>query len=172
MSILSEIPLGKYKTEAALKLREAMLLNGVLYNSEAWHGVTNAQFVQLDESLLRGILNAHRKTAKEFLYLETGTIPIKYILAQRRINYVKHILSRDDNELIRKIHLAQQNKPTTGDFVTLVRKDLDMLGISYEEATSTNMSKKMLKAHATSVALEKLVSIQKTHWYQSSKHKS
>ena len=38
-----------------------------------------------------------------------------------------------------------------------------MLGISYEEATSTNMSKKMLKAHATSAAFEKLVSIQKTH---------
>ena len=42
LSILSEIPLGKYKIEAALHLREAMLLNGILYNSEAWHGVTNA----------------------------------------------------------------------------------------------------------------------------------
>ena len=48
-------------------------------------------------------------------------------------------------------------------FVTLVRKYLDMLGISYEEATSTNMSKKMLKAHATSAAFKKLVSIRKTH---------
>ena len=39
LSILSEIPLGKHKIEVALKLREAMLINGVLYNSEAWHGV-------------------------------------------------------------------------------------------------------------------------------------
>ena len=94
LSILSEIPLGKYKVEAALHLREAMLLNGILYNSEAWHGVTNVHIVkleQLDESLLQGILNAHRRTAKEFLYLETGAIPIRYILAQRRINYLRHI---------------------------------------------------------------------------------
>ena len=49
LSILSEIPLGKYKTEAALKLRVAMLLNGVLYNSEAWHGVTAAQLVKLEQ---------------------------------------------------------------------------------------------------------------------------
>ena len=48
LSILSEIPLGKYKTEAALKLREAKLLNGVLYNSEAWHGVTDAQVLKLE----------------------------------------------------------------------------------------------------------------------------
>ena len=113
LSILSEISLGKYKTEAALKLREAMLLIGVLYNSEAWHGLTSAQVVimeQLDESFLRGILNAHRKTAKEFLYPETENRPIKYFLAQRRNNYLKHILSRDENELSKKIHLAQQNQ--------------------------------------------------------------
>ena len=38
-----------------------------------------------------------------------------------------------------------------------------MLGMSYEEATSTNMTKKMLKTHATSVAFEKLITIQKSH---------
>ena len=63
---------------------------------------------------------------KEFLYLETGTIPIKYMLAHRRIKYLKHILRRDANELIRKIYTAQQNQPTTrGDFVVLVKQDLD-----------------------------------------------
>ena len=40
LSIISEIPIGKYKVEVALKLREAMLLNGMLFNSEAWHVVT------------------------------------------------------------------------------------------------------------------------------------
>ena len=42
LSIINEIPLGKHKTEVAIKLREAMLLNGILFNSEAWHGVTLA----------------------------------------------------------------------------------------------------------------------------------
>ena len=67
LSIIEEIPLGKHKTEVALKLREAMLINGILYNSEAWHGITNAQIAKLesvDEALLRGILKAHIKTPK------------------------------------------------------------------------------------------------------------
>ena len=38
-SILEEILLRKHK-KVAMKLREAMLLNGILFNVEAWHGVT------------------------------------------------------------------------------------------------------------------------------------
>ena len=43
ISIINKIPLGEHKMHVALKLREAMLINGILYNSEAWHGVTSAQ---------------------------------------------------------------------------------------------------------------------------------
>ena len=40
LAILSEVPLGKYKIQMGLHLRQAMLINGMLYNSEAWHGLT------------------------------------------------------------------------------------------------------------------------------------
>ena len=40
LAILEEVPLGKYRMEIGLKLRQAMLLIGILYNSEAWHGIT------------------------------------------------------------------------------------------------------------------------------------
>ena len=99
-----------------------MLINGILYNSEAWHGITNAHIAKLesvDEALLRSILQAHSKTPKEFLHLETGTIPLRWIVAQRRIHYMKHILKRNDEELIKKVFLAQQENPTRGDFVKL-----------------------------------------------------
>ena len=39
-SILEEIPFGKHIAEVAMKLRGDMLLNGILFNVEAWHGVT------------------------------------------------------------------------------------------------------------------------------------
>ena len=35
LSILDEIPLGKHTTTVGLKLREVMLLNGNVFNSEA-----------------------------------------------------------------------------------------------------------------------------------------
>ena len=40
-AILEEIPLGIYRVEMGLKLRQAMLVNGLLFNSESWHSVTN-----------------------------------------------------------------------------------------------------------------------------------
>ena len=58
MAILDEIPLGKYKMEVGLKLRQAMLINGMLYNSEAWHAITDTEIRMLetvDESLLRAL---------------------------------------------------------------------------------------------------------------------
>ena len=41
LAILDEIPLGRFKMEIGLKLRQAMFLNGILYNSEAWHALTD-----------------------------------------------------------------------------------------------------------------------------------
>ena len=84
LSILDEIPFGKHTITVGLKRREVMLLNGILFNSEAWHGVTKKQiktFEAIDAQLLKGILKAHGKTSSEFLYLETGATPIRWIIA-------------------------------------------------------------------------------------------
>ena len=70
MAIIEEFPFGQHKLEVAMKLREAMLLNGILYNSEPWHGITQKHIKNLeavDEALLRNILKAHSKTPKELL---------------------------------------------------------------------------------------------------------
>ena len=55
MSIINEIPLGKYNVDVAVTLREAMLINGILFKSEAWQGVTAAQIVKLEKYRWRSI---------------------------------------------------------------------------------------------------------------------
>jgi hypothetical protein len=161
MSILDEVPLGKHRVDVAFKLREAMLLNGILFNSEAWHGVTKLQIKELekiDENLIRRILKAHSKTPLEFLYLESGTISIKWILAQRRVNYLKTILEKDENELVRKVFEAQKLNPTNGDFVKLVEQDMLDLGTTYEEITCKNKVelKRILKSNARNACFQEL----------------
>ena len=49
-SIVNDIPFGKYRMEVALKLRprESMLINGILYNSKAWHGVIKKHIKELE----------------------------------------------------------------------------------------------------------------------------
>ena len=72
-------------------------------------------------------------------------MPIRWVVPQRRINFLKHILSRKETELLRKIFEAQKQHPTQGDFVRLVESDLKKLGLSYEQVSSENVSKPMLK---------------------------
>ena len=77
--------------------------------------MTDAKIVkleQIDEALIGRILKVHCKTPKEFLYLETGLTPIRYILAQRRINHLNQILGRSDEELVKKVLIARKEKPT------------------------------------------------------------
>ena len=45
LALLQEIPLGKYKMEIWLQLRQAMLINGILYNSEVWHNINEAELL-------------------------------------------------------------------------------------------------------------------------------
>ena len=53
-----------WKVEAGLRLRQAMLISGILFNSEAWHGIEEKDIAILenvDEALLKDILSAHPK---------------------------------------------------------------------------------------------------------------
>ena len=43
LAIIKDIPLGEYKIEIGSKLRQAMLLNMLLFDSKAWHDVSDAE---------------------------------------------------------------------------------------------------------------------------------
>ena len=99
-----------------------MLLNGILYNSEAWHNVSESEMKMLekvDETLLRVMVKAHSKTPIEFLYLEAGAIPIRFIIKSRRLLYHHNILTRDSKELVKRIYEEQVRNPSKGDFIEL-----------------------------------------------------
>ena len=38
-ALLKDLPLGNLRTKVGLELRQAWLINGILYNSEVWHGL-------------------------------------------------------------------------------------------------------------------------------------
>ena len=169
-AILSEVPLGKYKSEIGLLLRQAMLVNGVLYNSEAWHSVSPNDLMPLekiDENLLRFILGAHAKAPLETLYLESGAIPIRYIVASRRICYLQTILKRDDTELTKRVFEAQLQNPSDGDYVQLVKSDFEEMNISFNldnvKTTGVETFKKQIKNKVKEAALKYLQEKQKTH---------
>ena len=131
-------------------LRQSMLINRILFNSEAWHGLNSSHVEQLqliDNQLLRKICKAHAKTSIAFLHLETATIPIRFIIASRRLNYLQNILKRDEKEVLLKVYRAQKENPLPGDFVKLVENDFEVINEKYDEVFLKSMSKKKYKKY-------------------------
>ena len=75
-----------------------MLMNGILYNTEAWHNIREKEIKRLEE--VDEYLHGHAKTPIEYIYLETGSIPIRYIFGSRRMCFLQTILKRDERESI------------------------------------------------------------------------
>ena len=136
LAILDEIPLGSYRLDMGLKLRQAKLINGILFSSEGWQGLGKDDLKVLekvDESLLRALLQSHPKTPLEFLYLETGAVKISHIVSCRRLIYLQTLLLREDEELTKRILREQERNPSPGDYSVLVKNDCDKLGMVYDE---------------------------------------
>ena len=148
LAIVKEVPLGWRRIKAGLILRQAMLLNGILFNSETWHGIKDADiesFEKVDQFLLKGLAKQHPKGPTAALYLELGQAPIRFIWASRSILYLQTILKRNPTELTQKMYKAQATDPSKGDFCELVRKNMEILEIKLSNCEIEKMSKSKLK---------------------------
>ena len=157
LAIVKEAPLGKWRIKAGLQLRKALLINGTLFNSEAWHGITLGQvkaFEKVDEALLKGLVLGHSKIPIPALYMETAQLPLRFILACRRILFLQTILHRGPEELIRKVYEAQKMNPTIGDFCLLVKEDCILIKLQITEEEMTAMTRYELKVEVKKVAKE------------------
>ena len=96
MTKLGGIIFGPYYFEVGLILRGSHLVNGILTNSEAWYGLTISEMEhleQVDEQFLRSFLEAGKSCPREMLYLETGSIPLRFKLNALQSSWsVEHIL--------------------------------------------------------------------------------
>ena len=170
LAIINEVPLGHWKIDAGLQLRQAMLLNCVLFNSEALHNVSQDDLnilEKVDEALLRGILKAHSKIPLEALFLETSSIPIRLIVAGRRLMYLHTILQKSQSEMIRKVYDVQKSDTSPGDFSELVsndKKDIELnLSDSEIQRLTKTKFKKILKTKINQAAFKYLTSLKQGH---------
>ena len=170
LAILEEIPLGEHKMEIGLQLRQAMLLNGMLFNSEVWHSISDYEIGMLekvDEHLLRALVQGHSKLPIEFLYLEAGAMPIRFIISCRRLLYHQTILKRPEEELIMRVYTAQKSDPLPGDFFKLVSQDYQLIGETMDEEyiqqKCKDSFKKEIKEKTKKAAFKYLKELQSKH---------
>ena len=147
MDILDDICFGPYTFEVALVLRDSLLINGILTNSEAWLALSTAEVEQLeqaDESLMRRILKVSQGCPKEMLYLELGCTPIRFIIMLRRIMFLHYMLHEDPNCLIQRVLQAQIAQPSKNYFVQTVENILEELDIHFSYDDLKKISKQCL----------------------------
>ena len=126
-SILENIPLGKQYFKTAFLLRESIFLNGILYSSESWYGVTEqdiSQLEKLDNILLRRIFEVAHSAPLVSLYLESGCVRIRNIIRARRMNYLHHLANLNKEEMLYKFFRCQWDHPARNDWTEQVSADL------------------------------------------------
>ena len=147
-----------------------LLISSLLSNSESWYNLTEEdlkQLEQVDEKLLRGVLECPVSTPKEMLYLELNCIPVRYIIMSRRLNFLHYILNEDENSLIFTFFMAQLEQPSRQDWCQTVIEDLKTLKINLTLNELRNLEKskfkKLIKDKIEEEALKYLNSVKAKH---------
>ena len=149
LALINDIPLGHRRVEIGLELRQAWLVNGILYNSEVWQEITESDKFNLnkmDHILLRSIIGAHSKVPVEQLYLETASLNITQTISLRRKIYLQTILQRSEGELMRSIYQEMKADPIKGDWSELVKSDFENFNININEEQISEMEPNKYKS--------------------------
>ena len=172
MSVLKEVSFGIYHFENGLLFRTSQLLNGILFNTEAMFSLSSKHVNMLEEcdkQLMRNLFNAEIGTPIESFFIETSTIPLRFILQGRRIMYLWTILRKSESELVKRVFLAMQEFPAKNgtDWASQVSQDLADCEIFYTQEEISKMSKfkfkQIVKKQITQKACEYLTELQMKH---------
>ena len=116
---------------------------------------------------MRNLLNAHSKTSTEALYIETGAVPLRFIIQSRRLLYWKHLISINKERLISKVYNAQKYSPAKGDWSFSLNNDKEQFGINNSEEEIRRMSKykfkKIVKTKMKELAKKYLLKLKNKH---------
>ena len=170
LSILKEVSFGVYHFQMGLLFRTSQLLNGILFNTEALFSISEKQIIYLedcDKYLLRSMFKAEMGTPVESLFIETATIPLRFVLQGRRIMYYWTILKKEETELVKRVFIAMKEFRTKGDWLTQVENDLQSCDIQLMEeeikAMSRNKFKTLVKKKIRERSMLYLTELQAKH---------
>ena len=109
IAIIKDIPLGSPRYKIGCTLRESRFINATIFNIQIWSAYSDLdiQVLQvLDRKILRLLLGAQAKVPCEMLYLETGALELKHVIAVRRLVYLQKILKKHDEDIVKKVYVA------------------------------------------------------------------
>ena len=144
ISGLQERPYGRNKFRAAKVMRQAMLIGPMLNNSETWINVTKDDVDDLtkpETTFNRKLLATSGNPSKVFMTLETGFLPVKYVMMANRLKFLNYTLNESMETTVREVYETQKCDSKRGDFVDLVQKDIKEIELDLNEEEIKAMNK-------------------------------
>ena len=148
MSLLEEISFGEHYFYMAILFRNSMLINSLLSSSEALYGIETKHIKILekcDRDLLSRLFSVPFTCSYEAVFLETGCLPIRFILQGRRLMYYWALLNKPDHELVKKFLNVQKVFSSDDDWICQVEEDKKELEIHFSENEIKDMKKETFK---------------------------
>ena len=159
--------------------RQTMLLNSILCNSEVLYGISKTHIETLesvDKFYWKKVFQCPVSTPTEALFLETNSIPIRYVIMSRRLMYYWSILQMDETELVKKVYTAQQLSPCKDDWIYQLREDLKECNILQSECEIKSMKiytyRNLVKKQIQEVSTKYLLSLKMKNNVEKSKSKN
>ena len=78
--------------------------------------------------------------------METGKVPIQFVIAKRRLNYLWQVLIRKEDELIKKVYKTQEVKTTKGDWFSMIQSEKKKYEIDISDVEIATMSRYKFKS--------------------------
>ena len=150
--------------EIMLKLFDYLVSPILIYGSEIWEPYLNQNFEKWDSNeiekihlqFMKSILGVNRSTANVLIRGELGRFSLQKKCIQKNIRYVKYILSKDDNSLVRQAYEYETSKSQSRDTINSRIIELNQLSSRIEEneidLIKTNSNK--IKKHIENIFLK------------------
>ena len=148
ISLLEEISFGHHYFEMAILFRNSMLINSLLSSSEVLYGIKHKHIEMLekcDKDLLVRVFSVPSSCSYEAVYLETGCLPIRFILQGRQLLYYWTLLNKPSEELVKRFFEIQKDFSTTDDWILQIEEDKRDLEINISEQSIQIMKKEAFK---------------------------
>ena len=104
---------------------------------------------------MKRFLEAGNCCPSEMLYLETGTMPMRFVFRIRRLMYLHYLLNESENSLVNQVLLHQMKNPSKNDWINQVKNDFKVLEISLDTDEIKELSEEGFRSFVKEKSSEK-----------------
>ena len=93
------------ESRSAFKMFEASIIPALLFNAETWIGFNEKHeklLQDFQDRFVRRVFQVHVSTPKAILNYDSGMVPMRLRVAEKKFKFVRQIMQKDDNNLAKQ----------------------------------------------------------------------